>query len=381
MNNVLLLSCNTGAGHNSCARAIKECFEAQGVQCEIVDSLLFISEKTSKFICNWHVRIYRHLPRLFRSGYREVESHASPFQKDSVIYQYLTSGSERMFDYISSRGFDAVICTHIFPALALTDMLEKHPMTIKTAFVGTDYTCSPGTADSDLDYYFIPDASLTEEFAACGVPEERLVSSGMPIRSDFYIAGDRASAKRRIGMPQEHRHILMMCGSMGCGPIIELAQQLAAMLSPDEELTIICGTNEKLYEKLQLEYLTNANIHVEALVEDMPTYMRSADIYMTKPGGLSTTEAAAMRLPMVLIDAVAGCEEHNLEFFTELGGALTADTPETLAAAAITLLHDGARLDAMRCALDQNRDCTPAECIYKVLNGNEQDRFSQLHIG
>ena len=123
MNNVLLLSCNTGAGHNSCARAIKECFEAQGVQCEIVDSLLFISEKNSKFICNWHVRIYRHLPRLFRSGYREVESHASPFQKDSVIYQHITSGSERMFDYISSRGFDAVICTHSFPALALTDML------------------------------------------------------------------------------------------------------------------------------------------------------------------------------------------------------------------------------------------------------------------
>ena len=58
-------------------------------------------------------------------------------------------------------------------------------MQIKTAFVGTDYTCSPGTADSDLEYYFIPDASLTEEFAACGVPRERIVPSGMPARPDF----------------------------------------------------------------------------------------------------------------------------------------------------------------------------------------------------
>ncbi len=373
MKRVLLLSCNTGAGHNSCARAIKECFETHGAECEIADSLLFISKKASKFICNWHVRIYCHLPRLFKNGYREVESHASPFQKDSAIYQYLTSGSERMYDYISARGFDAVICTHIFPSLALTDMLEKHPMPIKTAFVGTDYTCSPGTADSDLEYYFIPDASLTEEFAACGVPRERIVPSGMPARPDFYIHGDRAAAKRRIGIPDEHRHILMMCGSMGCGPIIELTQQLAGILSADEELTIICGTNEKLYEKLRLEYIANANIHVEALVDDMPTYMRSADIYMTKPGGLSTTEAAAMGLPMVLIDAVAGCEEHNLEFFTEHGGAVTADTTQALAEAAVGLLHDAARLDAMRRALKQDRERTPAECIYKVLNGNEKD--------
>lgn len=376
MKHVLLLSCNTGAGHNSCARAIKECFEARGVECEIADSLLFISKKASKFICNWHVRIYRHLPHLFKNGYKEVESHASPFQKDSVIYQYLTSGSERMYDYISARGFDTVICTHIFPALALTDMLEKHPMQIKTAFVGTDYTCSPGTADSDLEYYFIPDASLTEEFAACGVPRERIVPSGMPARPDFYIPcdpADTAAAKRHIGIPHEHRHILMMCGSMGCGPIIELTQQLAGRLASDEELTIICGTNEKLYEKLQLEYFTVANIHVEGLVDDMPTYMRSADIYMTKPGGLSTTEAAAMGLPMVLINAVAGCEEHNLEFFTEHGGAVTADTPEALADAAVALLHDSARLDAMHRALKQNRECTPAECIYKILNGNEKE--------
>ena len=373
MKRVLLLSCNTGAGHNSCARAIKECFETHGVECEIVDSLLFISKKASRFICNWHVRIYRRLPRLFKNGYREVETHASPFQKDSVIYQYLTSGSERMYDYISAHGFDTVICTHIFPALALTDMLEKHPIPIKTAFVGTDYTCSPGTADSDLEYYFIPDASLVEEFALCGVPRERIVPSGMPVRPDFYLPGDQAAAKRRIGIPHEHRHILMMCGSMGCGPIIELTQQLAGKLLPDEELTIICGTNEKLFEKLRLEYLTNANIHVEALVEDMPTYMRSADIYMTKPGGLSTSEAAAMGLPMVLIDAVAGCEEHNLEFFTGHGGAVTADTPELLADAALALLHDRARLDEMRCALKQDRENTPAECIYKTLNENEKD--------
>lgn len=363
----LILSCNTGAGHNSCAMAIKQVLEAHGAECEIADSLLFISETASRFICNWHVRIYRHLPRLFKNGYREVESHASPFQKDSAVYQYLTSGSERMYEYIRGSGFDSVICTHIFPALALTDMLEKHPMPIATAFVGTDYTCSPGTADSALQHYFIPDASLTDEFAACGVPREKIIASGLPVRAAFYAPYDKAAAKRSLGITPERRHILLTCGSMGCGPITELTAQLSYMLPPEDVLTIVCGSNEKLHEKLQLAYLTCPNVHVEGLVTDMPLYMRSADLFMTKPGGLSTTEAAAMGLPMVLIDAVAGCEEHNLDFFVRRGGAVTADTPQALASAALALLDDDAQLARMSQALKTPRPCTPGECIYNVI--------------
>ena len=369
MNKVLLLSCNTGEGHNSCARAVKECFERHGCTCEVADSLLFISENASKFICNWHVRIYRRLPRLFKTGYKEVESHTSPFRRDTVIYEYLTSGSERLYEYIISGGFDAVVCTHIFAALALSDMLEKHPLPLTTAFIGTDYTCSPGTADSNLQYYFIPDASLIEEFASCGVSREKLVPSGLPARREFYLRGGEAEAKRALGIPAEHGHILLMCGSMGCGPIVELTRELAARMTVCEELTVICGSNEKLYETLAPEYISAPNVHVAARVDNMPLYMRSADVYMTKPGGLSTTEAATMALPMVLIDAVAGCEEHNLEYFTARGGAVTADTPPALAEAALTVLRDDKIRAAMSAALARADDITPAEQIYSVMNG------------
>ena len=139
------------------------------------------------------------------------------------------------------------------------------------------------------------------------------------------------------------------------------------MLPPEAVLTIVCGSNEKLHEKLQLAYLTCPNVHVEGLVTDMPLYMRSADLFMTKPGGLSTTEAAAMGLPMVLIDAVAGCEEHNLDFFVRRGGAVTADTPQALASAALTLLDDDAQLARMSQALKTPRPCIPGECIYNVI--------------
>lgn len=53
----LILSCNTGAGHNSCAQAVQEAYHSRGEICNITDSLQFISEKASTFISNWHTRI------------------------------------------------------------------------------------------------------------------------------------------------------------------------------------------------------------------------------------------------------------------------------------------------------------------------------------
>lgn len=368
----LILSCNTGEGHNSCAKAITECFAAHGEVCDTVDSLLFISEGASKFICNWHVRMYRHIPKLIKNGYKGAENHSSIFQRDTLIYQYLTSGSERLYNYISDNEYDCVICTHVFPALALTDMLEKHPMPIAAAFVGTDYTCSPGTADSDLRYYFIPDEALRAEFSACGVPDERIVASGLPVRRAFYGRGGKAEARRTLGIGENKRHMLLMCGSMGCGPICELTEILSARMNDDEEMTVICGSNEKLYEKLMLEFSDSPNIRVEAHVDDMAPYMRASDLYITKPGGLSTTESAAMALPMLLIDAVAGCEEHNLDFFLKTGGAVTADTPEALAETALALLRDDARLAEMSAMLDGKADILPAERIYSVMKSEER---------
>lgn len=93
----LILSCNTGAGHNSCAQAVQEAYHSRGEICNITDSLQFISEKASTFISNWHTRIYRHAPRLFDAGYQRAESHEDIFCEGTPIYKLLSSGAERMY--------------------------------------------------------------------------------------------------------------------------------------------------------------------------------------------------------------------------------------------------------------------------------------------
>lgn len=367
---VLILSCNTGGGHNACAGAMQEAFAECGHRCDIADALHFVSNKLSKFMSWGHTTMYRHIPGLFRVGYDFAEKHPAILHDDAAVYKLLTSGTEPLHTYIQQGNYDTVVCAHIFSGLLLRQMLKKYPMPLKTALVATDYTCSPGTAKSGLDCYFIPAASLAEEFVAQGVPEDRIVPSGIPVRKEFYEQADKGKAKEALGIAPEHTHLLMMCGSMGCGPLEKLTKLLSQGMEKTMELSIVCGTNEKLRLELTEAYGNLPNIHIHGFVKNMVTLMDSADLYLTKPGGLSTTEAAAKRLPMVFIDAVAGCEEYNLHYFTSLGGAVTVDSAEELSRLCICLLRSDSRREQMAAALETLPRQNAARCICHTLCAN-----------
>ncbi len=109
---------------------------------------------------------------------------------------------------------------------------------------------------------------------------------------------------------------------------MSIARRIGRDMPDDQDLTIVCGTNKQLYRRLQRRFYDAKNVHSPSYVKDMALLMDSADLYLTKPGGISVTEAASMRLPMVFIDAVAGCEEYNKDFFLRTGGAVTGQTPK-----------------------------------------------------
>ncbi len=360
---VLILSCNTGGGHNACADAIHEAFIERGHRCDVADALQFVSDKLSKIVAWGHTAIYRHVPGLMRVGYDFAEKHPAILHDDAAVYKLLTGGTEQLHDFILQGNYDTVICAHIFAGLLLGQMQKEYPTPLKTALVATDYTCSPGTANSELDCYFIPAESLTGEFVAQGVPADRIVPSGIPVRKDFYAQADKCEAKKALGIAPEHTHLLMMCGSMGCGPLEKLAELLSQGMDETMELSIICGTNEKLYEELSIKFKDMENVHIFGFVKDMASMMDSADLCLTKPGGLSTTEAAAKRLPMVFVDTVAGCEEYNLQFFTSMGGAVTADSVEELAQLCLELMRSESHRMQMVSALEMLPRQNAAQCI------------------
>ncbi len=350
---VLILSCNTGEGHNSAAKAVGAQLEAQKVEYEIVDALAFISEKVSDFISGWHVRIYQHVPVLFNIGYR-LEELASPRPKEtSTLYRFFSKGAENLYEYIQKGNFDRVVSTHAFASLIMRRVKQDHPEAPDQVFVATDYTCSPFVAECQADMYMIPDEKLTDEFLRCGISKERILPTGIPVNEIFHTPRNKVKSREALGLPGDHRVALLMCGSMGCGPIRRLARELVDKIPEDTILVVICGHNEKLYQDMQ-ELSNRKNLRAVGYTKQMPLYMDAADLIITKPGGLSSTEAAAKRLPMFFVNAVGGCEGRNLEFYQGNGLACVANSVKELVELVLRKLETPGELDKMATALEKN---------------------------
>ena len=185
----------------------------------------------------------------------------------------------------------------------VSEVVKTHLPDLKTCFIATDYTCSPSVKDSSLDRYFIPATSLGSDFLGGGITPERMRACGIPVRQMFQSHGRKEEAKRAFGIPADHRHLVMMCGSMGCGPIMSIARRIGRDLPDDQDLTIVCGTNDRLFDRLSRRFYGVKN-------------------------------------------------EYNKDFFLRAGGAATGKTPREIARVSLKLLSDENTLEKMGDALD-----------------------------
>lgn len=362
---VLILSCNTGQGHNSAAKAVEDVLTARGDVCHTVDALEYLSKRTSDFICNWHVRIYRFTPVLFNTGYKLVEKSQNG-KDDTVLASFLKGGAEKLAADIKSGGYNYVLSTHPFSAYMFTAAVKKCGLNVKNAFIATDYTCSPPVDKTLMDAYFIPHIGVTEEFTSRYIPREKIVPTGLPVRSEFYTRHSKKAAKRALGLPADKRNVLLMCGSMGCGPLKELTAKLAHGIPNGAYLTVICGSNTKLRKKLESLTFERGNVRILGYTKNISYYMDSADLIVSKAGGITCTEAMVKRLPMVLINAVGGCETYNRTFFISNGGALeTAGKTQDLV---VRLLNNPRLLKQMSDAMDKIYPGNAAEAICDYLH-------------
>lgn len=378
---VLILTCNTGEGHNSTAAAMKTAMEKDGIRCDVSDALEFCSRRFSRFISGSHVWIYRHTPLAFSASYAFMERHPYLNGKDSPLWGLLSSGTDALYLHMIKGGYNTVVCPHVFANRMVYHVKQKYGLPVRALFVATDYTCSPGASAGDAEYCCIPDESLRAEFVRCGVPADTVRVTGIPVSPCFYRSVPRAEAKHRLGLPEDRMHLLMMCGSMGCGPMYRLACLLEKeMTAQPFAVTILCGTNRKLHRKLQKRFGKNPAFRIEGYTKEMPLWMDSADLYLTKPGGLSTTEALVKGLPMVLVNAVSGCESYNLRLMVEKGGALTGRSARQLAVQCVRLLDDPAELEKMSAALKPTACETAAERIVSVIREAQEAKEQQLSV-
>ena len=359
---ILILTCNTGQGHNATAESVKEKFTKENVFCEVVDALSFVSPAMSDLICNTHTTVYKYAPVLFDMGYELAEKHPSMFSNDSVAYNFFCLGVKKLESFVLENQFTGIICVHVFSALMVTQLKKNIQFDIKTAFISTDYTCHPGVQESELDAYFIPHENLIGEFVACGVPEEKIIVSGIPVKSIYYEKGDKDKAKEAFNIKKYEKHILMMCGSLGTGPMEDITKKLVSLMPQDMHLSIVCGKNEKLKKKIEKH--ATENITVYGFTDKVSALMDSADLYVTKPGGLSITEAARKRLPLAFIDTVSGCEGYNRYFFLARGLAIASNDPEKLPELIVKRLLNEEALNKQRLTMEKEFSSNPQQIIF-----------------
>lgn len=344
---LLILSCNTGEGHHSAALAVQEALNARGVPNDIMDPLSSVGEATRKRVCELYNSIIRNMPKAFGLIYRagELVDSALP---GSPVYFANSLYASRLLDCIREGGYDGVISTHLYGMEAMTAIRRKLGVHVPNYGVLTDYTCIPFFSDVQLDGYFIPHRDLAAELAEKGMDARLLIPTGIPVSERFAHALPQDEARRRLNLPEGKRVYLVMTGGVGCGNVSEICDGLRAGDDSDFLACVLTGRNEELRAELAERYRGEPRVRPVEFTREVSIYMNAADVLITKPGGLSSTEAAAARVPLVHWITIPGCEERNADFFSARGLSVQTRSPGEAASLAVALARDPAACAAMR---------------------------------
>ena len=322
---IAILSCNTGGGHNAAAAALAEELAARGHESKTYNTLDFLPKGAADLISRGHDFAYRYTPKLYGAGYRREEKRPSP-----LLYENSIRGIGPLYEALMDLGADAAICVHVFPAMMMTELRCSYGLRMPAWFVATDFTCSPGVGELQLDGICIPHPALTPEFEAAGLPRERLYATGIPIRRQFCRMPDRAAARRQLSLDNCRHVFTLACGSMGAGPLRSTAACIAGLLGHDDMLVAVCGSNQRMHRQMIDDFVDNPRVRVLGFTDQMCAYMQASDLLISKAGGLTTAEAVASRTPLLYLNAVPGCESRNIGFMTGRGYALAVENDEEL---------------------------------------------------
>jgi processive 1,2-diacylglycerol beta-glucosyltransferase len=243
-----------------------------------------------------------------------------------------TAGLKTLERLVSSTGAQALVAPHFYGAGVLGLYKEQNPGMF-SAVVLTDYVPHPIGVPLNLDLYVVADDAAAEVVSKLGVPEERIHPTGIPIDSIFEEPADPGPARKEIlNLDDDDLPVvLVMGGGLGGG---DLEDSVSLLLQAGEamHLVVLCGSNDRSRERL--ERLANRGGHEAtflAFTDRVRELMAAGAVLITKPGGMSCTEALASRLPQVLYHPIPGQEEDNAAAMVRYGaGVMVRETSQIL---------------------------------------------------
>ncbi len=321
----LILSCSTGGGHNSAARAVSDELLKRGHNAVMLDPYTLDPTWKAAHVGSFYVFTAKCFPHIFGAVYH-VGMRLCHLPLRSPMYFANRKAARKLGEYLKGKEYDVIAMTHFYAAEMLTYLKRKGYDLPPTVFIGTDYTCTPFTMETTCDKYVIPAEDLCRDYIKQGAKREQLLPYGIPVSRVFETpAKDIATLRKELGLQPDKRCVLVTGGSMGAGNIKRLAEKLIryGRENTDTQFVIICGTNEKLRRILTEKTAGVNSFTILGFTDRMHDYMAAADIFITKPGGLSSTEAAVSRVPIVHMSPIPGCETKNVKYFASHGMSLS----------------------------------------------------------
>jgi len=223
---------------------------------------------------------------------------------------------------------------------AVTYIKRKYELKAKCYAVLTDYTCVPFFNETALDAYCLPHQALVAECVKYGMDKSKLYVTGLPVLKRFHERMSKEEARNYLVIPSDKRLYLIMTGGIGCGNVLDLCSEILKDKGDDTAIYVLAGRNSDLLDRIRKRYGEDERVHAVAFTRKVNVYMSAADVLLSKPGGISSTEAAVMNIPLVHTMAIPGCESKNAEFFSSMGMSYYAENAEDAAKYADILISD-----------------------------------------
>jgi processive 1,2-diacylglycerol beta-glucosyltransferase len=351
LDRVLVLSASAGAGHVRAGQALERALVATGRVREVrhVDVLQYTSKLFRRVYAQTYLDLVNRAPEVLGWLYDYFDE---PGRHERLRLALNKLNATRFVRLLERERPDWAVSTHFLPAEIIAWLRSKGRLATRQAIVVTDFDIQAIWLTRHVDRYFVALDETRVHLARLGVPPDAITVSGIPIDPVFAERKAARAMRLRHGLAPDRTTILVSAGGFGVGPVEALVHTLLELRHP-VQLVVICGRSEEL--KGRLETLARARSrdvtsapHVVGYTTEMDEYMAAADLLVGKPGGLTSSEALARGLALVIVHPIPGQEERNADHLLEAGAAIRCNNLPALAWKIDRLLDDPRRLAEMR---------------------------------
>jgi processive 1,2-diacylglycerol beta-glucosyltransferase len=340
---VLVMSASVGAGHLRAAEAVELALRQLDPDAvvENLDVLDFTNSTFRRLYGRAYLDLVAKAPHVLGYVYDLMDRPPSARRRgDRLRILAERLNLRKLLRLLRKGAWDVVVNTHFLPAEMIASLRRRGELSIPQLTATTDFETHRLWVNQPCDHYF----TATDEGAAYlqhwGVPPGDTSVTGIPIHPAFSQAKNRGECLARHGLAGDRPIILQLAGGFGVGPVEKLYRSLLSIQTP-LEMVVVTGRNEQLKDRLeQIEPPPRHRAHVLGLTTQMDELMAAADLVVTKPGGLTSSEALASGAAIAVVNPIPGQESRNSDYLLENGAALKINNVATLPQKLTRLLDD-----------------------------------------